>query len=372
MCPVESQPNIQLVIIKSPTVPAKNRALVMRMLTKFHAGYFRITLSICSQALLWKNLSEPPKDAHVYRRMMNMLPSAAFVLLWSLALLTLVSFSILYVLKCFYMFESVNNEFLNHVGVNYLFAPWISWLLLLQSVPFFTPNTLYYLLLWWIFVVPIVALDVKIYGQWFTEGKQFLSTVANPASQLSVIGNLVGARAAAEMGWTESAICIFSLGMVHYLVLFVTLYQRLAGSDGLPAMLRPVFFLFIAAPSMASLTWISISGKYDYFSKMLFFLSLFLFISLISRPNLFKKSMRKFNVAWWAYSYPITILALSSAEYAHEVKSFIAYMLMMILSACSVLLILVLMIFSAINADLVFRPCEEIIPTTSPASSTTE
>lgn len=275
MCPIES-----------PTIPARKRALVMSILTKFHAGYFRITLSICSQALLWKNLSEPPTDAHVYRRMLNMLPSAAFILLWSLALLTLVSFSILYVLKCFYIFESVNNEFLNHVGVNYLFAPWISWLLLLQSVPFFTPNTLYYLLFWWIFVVPIVALDVKIYGHWFTEGKQFLSIVANPASQLSVIGNLVGARAAAEMGWTESAICIFSLGMVHYLVLFVTLYQRLAGSDGLPAMLRPVFFLFIAAPSMASLTWISISGKYDYFSKMLFFLSLFLFISLVRNlPN---------------------------------------------------------------------------------------
>lgn len=80
--------------------------------------------------------------------------------------------------------------------------------------------------------------------------------------------------------------------------------------------------------------------------------------------------MRKFNVAWWAYSYPITILALSSTEYAHEVKSFIAYMLMMILSACSVLVILVLMVFSAINADLVLRPCEDLIPTT--CSSTTE
>lgn len=299
---VESQPTIELVIIESPTVPAARKrasipslitikSLVMPILTKFHAGYFRITLSICSQALLWKNLSEPPSDAHVYRRMLNMLPSAAFILLWSLALFTLVSFSILYILKCFYIFESVNNEFLNPVGVNYLFAPWISWLLLLQSVPFFTPNTVYYLLLWWIFVLPIVVLDVKIYGQWFTKGKQFLSTVANPASQLSVIGNLVGARAAAEMGWTESAICIFSLGMVHYLVLFVTLYQRLAGSDALPAMLRPVFFLFIAAPSMASLTWISISGKFDYFSKMLFFLSLFLFISLVRIVHIYLSSI---------------------------------------------------------------------------------
>jgi hypothetical protein len=80
-------------------------------------------------------------------------------------------------------------------------------------------------------VVPVVVLDVKIYGQWFTKGKRFLSAVANPTSQLSVIGNLVGARAAAEIGWRESAVCMFSLGMAHYLVLFVTLYQRLSGGN---------------------------------------------------------------------------------------------------------------------------------------------
>lgn len=108
--------------------------------------------------------------------------------------------------------------------------------------------------------------------------------VANPTSQMSVIGNLVAARVAAEMGWRECALCMFSLGMAHYLVLFVTLYQRLAGSacNNLPAMLRPVFFLFIAAPSMASLAWVSISGKFDNAAKMLFFLSMFLFMSLVS------------------------------------------------------------------------------------------
>ena len=101
-----------------------------------------------------------------------------------------------------------------------------------------------------VFAVPVVLLDIKIYGQWFIKGKRFLSTVANPTSQMSVIGNLVGAQAAAHMGWRESAVCLFSLGMVHYLVLFVTLYQRLSGGDRLPALLRPVFFLFLAAPAV--------------------------------------------------------------------------------------------------------------------------
>ena len=66
-------------------------------------------------------------------------------------------------------------------------------------------------------MIPVLALDIKIYGQWFTTEKRF------------------------------------TLGMVQYLVVFVTLYQRLSGSDQLPVMLRPVFFLFFAAPSMASL-----------------------------------------------------------------------------------------------------------------------
>ncbi|KAJ0025403.1 hypothetical protein Pint_09053 [Pistacia integerrima] len=246
----------------------------------------------------------------------------------------------------------VKVEFLHHVGVNYLFAPWISWLLLLQSAPFVTPKTSSYLVLWWVFAVPVVALDVKIYGQWFTRGKKFLSTVANPTSQLSVIGNLVGAQAAAIMGWKESAVCLFSLGMVHYLVLFVTLYQRFSGSNRLPAMLRPVFFLFFAAPSVASLAWESIAGSFDTASKMLFFLSLFLFTSLVFRPALFKRSMRRFNVAWWAYSFPLTVLALASTEYAQEVKGGIADVLMLLLSVISVLVSFCLIVFTLLNSKL--------------------
>jgi hypothetical protein len=46
-------------------------------------------------------------------------------------------------------------------------------------------------------------------------------------------------------------------------------------------MLRPVFFLFFAAPSVASLARDSISGSFDNPAKMLFFLSLFLFLSLV-------------------------------------------------------------------------------------------
>ncbi|XP_068664504.1 S-type anion channel SLAH4-like [Aristolochia californica] len=348
----QSQCQLTIEIPSSPSTSTESEMpKSFGFLTRFHAGYFRISFSLCGQALLWKALNQPTQDNHALRLIFRLLPQSAFILLWSVALACLASLSLLYLLKCFLYFRLVKDEFCHHVGVNYLFAPWISWLLLLQSSPFLGPKHSYYLVLWWVFSIPILLLDIKIYGQWFTKGKRFLSAVANPTSLLSVIGNLVGARAAAEMGWKESAVCLFSLGFAHYLVLFVTLYQRFSGSDRLPTMLRPVFFLFFAAPSMASLAWVSISGNFDQPSKMLFFLSLFLFASLVSRPNLFKKAMKKFHVAWWAYSFPLSVLALASVQYAQEVKGGIAHGLMLILSVLSVLVSFVLLVFTIINTN---------------------
>ncbi|KAJ6956239.1 hypothetical protein NC652_007361 [Populus alba x Populus x berolinensis] len=143
-----SEPVIEIVI-EQTAIPSPHRSSLsiieqslISILARLHAGYFRISLALCSQALLWKILGESPDDAHALRRMFRMLPSIAFVLLWSLALFSLASLSLLYILRCLYHFEMVKAEFLHHVGVNYLFAPWISWLLLLQSSPFITPKTM--------------------------------------------------------------------------------------------------------------------------------------------------------------------------------------------------------------------------------------
>ncbi|XP_058103412.1 S-type anion channel SLAH1-like, partial [Magnolia sinica] len=324
------------------------------ILMRIDAGHFRISLSLCSQALLWKTLREPSDDMHAIHHLISKLPSTAFIIFWSASLFVLLSLFLLYILRCFFHFHMVKAEFLDHIKVNYLFAPSISWILLLQSSPFIHPKSTYYVVLWWVFMVPILALDVKIYGQWFTKGT-FLSMVANPTSHISVIGNLVGARAAAQMGWKECAMCIFSIGIIHYLVLFVTLYQGFSGSDRLPVKLRPVFFLFFAAPSTASLAWDSISGTFGTPSKMLFFLSMFLFASPGTRPALFKKSMRKFHVAWWAYPFPLTVLALASAQYAEEVKGALAHLLMLVLSGLSIIVCMGVVIFTLLNVGLFLR-----------------
>ncbi|XP_010418202.1 PREDICTED: S-type anion channel SLAH4 [Camelina sativa] len=319
--------------------------VLMSVLSSLHAGYFRISLSLCSQALLWKIMVHSHTE----------LPSMVYYLLWYLALTTQVSLCFLYAFKCVFLFDLVKEEFVHYIGVNYLYAPSISFFLLLQSAPMIDPHNVLYQTLFWIFAVPVLTLDTKLYGQWFTTEKRFLSIMANPASQVSVIANLVAARGAAEMGWKECALCLFSLGMVHYLVIFVTLYQRLPGGNNFPTTLRPVFFLFFAAPATASLAWNTICGTFDTIAKMLFFLSLFIFVSLVCRPNLLKKSIKRFNVAWWAYSFPLTFLALDSVQYAQEVNDHVASILMFIISSISVLIFLGVMLLTAANSKRLLR-----------------
>ncbi|XWS19388.1 hypothetical protein CRYUN_Cryun31cG0011500 [Craigia yunnanensis] len=231
---IECKPPTKVIIEASVvTIPEKSHSLSINnvtepspssILTRLHSGYFRISLSLGGQAMLWKILTESngvSKDVwHVFHKL------------------------------------SSTAEFMHHIGVNYLYTPWISWLILLQSAQIVFPNT----------------------------KKRFLSIMANPTSQISVIGNLVAARAAAQMVWKESAVFMWSLGMA-------------------------------------------------------------------CRPSLFKKSMRKFNVAWWAYSFPLTFLALAAADYAQEVKARVATVPMLVLSVLSVLVFLGLMLLTVANTD---------------------
>ncbi|GAU38327.1 hypothetical protein TSUD_61870 [Trifolium subterraneum] len=89
----------------------------------------------------------------------------------------------------------------------------------------------------------IFMLDFKLFGQWFTTEKRFLSVVANPVNLVFVIANLVAAQFVTEIGWNEFAISMFSLGMTHYLILFVMLYQRLTGAFLVSS--KMLFFLFV-------------------------------------------------------------------------------------------------------------------------------
>ncbi|XP_022869652.1 S-type anion channel SLAH2-like [Olea europaea var. sylvestris] len=310
-------------------------------LLRYPVSSFGICLGVSSQAILWKTLatSSSTKFLHVS-------PDINLVL-WciSLALMTIVSF--IYGLKVIFYFEAVRREYYHPIRVNFFFAPWIALLFLALGVPPSVSENLH-AFLWYILMTPIFCLELKIYGQWMSGGQRRLSKVANPSNHLSVVGNFVGALLGASMGLKEGPIFFFAVGLAHYTVLFVTLYQRLPTNETLPKELHPVFFLFVAAPSVASMAWARIQGSFDYGARIAYFIALFLYFSLVVRVNFFRGF--RFSLAWWAYTFPMTGAAIATIRYSNVVTNPVTKTLTVVLCAVSTLTVSALLVTTIIQA----------------------
>lgn len=303
-------------------------------LLRFPITSFGICLGVSSQAIMWKNLS-------------TYVSSDINLALWlvSVALILIVAF--IYGLKLIFYFEAVRREYYHPVRVNFFFAPWIALLFLALGVPQSVSTTLHSSL-WYVLMTPILCLELKIYGQWMSGGQRRLSKVANPSNHLSVVGNFVGALLGASMGLKEGPLFFFAVGLAHYTVLFVTLYQRLPTNETLPKELHPVFFLFVAAPSVASMAWARIQGSFDYGSRIAYFIALFLYVSLAVRVNFFRGF--RFSLAWWAYTFPMTAAATATIKYSDAVTSAVTKILSVILCVAATLTVAALLVTTIIHA----------------------
>ncbi|XP_062197663.1 S-type anion channel SLAH2-like [Phragmites australis] len=301
----------ELETLRATEVPVLPEDEKWPFLLRFPISVFGMCLGVSSQAMMWKTLASEPSTAFLH-----VSPAVNHVLWWvSVALMGLVS--AIYLLKAVFYFEAVRREFHHPIRVNFFFAPWIACLFLVKGLP--RPEWTLPHVVWYLLMVPIFCLDLKIYGQWMSGGDRRLSKVATPTNHLAVVGNFVGALLGARMGPREVPIFFFAVGLAHYLVLFVTLYQRLPTNLQLPKELHPVFFLFVAAPSVASMAWARLCSEFNYGAKIAYFVSLFLYMSLVVRINFFRGV--RFSLAWWAYTFPMTSAAIATTLYASEVTN---------------------------------------------------
>ncbi|CAN6326288.1 unnamed protein product [Urochloa humidicola] len=310
-------------------------------LLRFPVSAFGICLGVSSQAILWKTIatSSPTTFLHVGTRVN--------LALWCVSVALTCAVAAVYALKVAFFFEAVRREYYHPIRVNFFFAPWIACLFLAIGVP---PSVATELprWLWYALMAPVLVLELKIYGQWMSGGQRRLSKVANPSNHLSVVGNFVGALLGASMGLKEGPVFFFSVGLAHYSVLFVTLYQRLPTNETLPKELHPVFFLFVAAPSVACMAWAKITGEFGYGSRVAYFIAMFLYASLAVRINFFRGF--RFSLAWWAYTFPMTGAAIASIRYSTEVDNAFTKALCVALSAIAVLTVTALFATTLVQA----------------------
>ncbi|XP_059312027.1 S-type anion channel SLAH3-like [Lycium ferocissimum] len=312
-------------------------------LLRFPISSFGICLGVSSQAIMWKNLASSASTNFLHVSL------KANLGLWCISAVLMVMISFVYALKIIFYFEAVRREYYHPIRVNFFFAPWIVLLFLVLGVPSSVVTTQnLHTSLWYILMTPIFCLELKLYGQWMSGGQRRLSKVANPSNHLSIVGNFVGALLGASMGLTEGPIFFFAVGLAHYIVMFVTLYQRLPTNETLPKELHPVFFLFVAAPSVASMAWATIQGSFDHGSRIAYFIALFLYFSLAVRINFFRGF--KFSLAWWAYTFPMTGAAIATIRYSLVVTNLVTKCLAIILCGLSTLTVTALLVTTIIHA----------------------
>ncbi|XP_078166289.1 S-type anion channel SLAH2-like [Carex rostrata] len=307
----------------------------------FPVNAFGMCLGVSSQAILWKTLNTSPVMSFLH---ISPMPN---LILWWASLVLMVFVSFLYVLKIVFYFEAVKREYHHPVRANFFFAPWIACLFLSLGVPSSIAVNLRPIM-WYILMAPLFLFKLKIYGQWMSGDQRRLSKVANPSNHLSIIGNFIGALLGANMGLKEGPIFFFAVGLAHYMVLFVTLYQRLPTNATLPKELHPVFFLFVAPPSVACMAWAKIQGDFDHGAKILYFIALFLYMSLAVRVNFFRGF--RFSLAWWAYTFPMTGVSIATIKYTMAVTNIFTRSLSIFLCAISTLTISTLLMYTIIHA----------------------
>ncbi|XP_020221903.1 S-type anion channel SLAH3 [Cajanus cajan] len=310
-------------------------------LLRFPISSFGICLGVSSQAILWKALATSPSTQFLH------ISLKINLILWFISIALVATVSTIYLLKLILYFEAVRREYYHPIRVNFFFAPWIALLFLALGVPPSVTKHLHHAL-WYILMLPIFCLELKIYGQWMSGGQRRLSKVANPSNHLSIVGNFVGALLGASMGLKEGPIFFFAVGLAHYTVMFVTLYQRLPTNETLPKELHPVFFLFVAAPSVASMAWANIQGSFDYGSRIAYFIALFLYFSLAVRINFFRGFT--FSLAWWAYTFPMTGAAIATVRYSNQVTNAVTKTLCVILSLISTFIVIALLVSTILHA----------------------
>ncbi|KAL8224009.1 hypothetical protein R6Q57_019484 [Mikania cordata] len=310
-------------------------------LLRYPISSFGICLGVSSQAIMWKSLATMPSTQFLHITLKLNLT------LWCISVLLFAVVAAVYLLKLTFYFEAVRREYYHPIRVNFFFAPWIALLFLAIGLPP-TVATNIPQFLWYVLMTPIFILEVKIYGQWKSGGQRRLSKVANPVNHLSIVGNFVGALLGASIGLKEGPIFFFAVGIAHYTVLFVTLYQRLPTNETLPKELHPVFFLFIAVPSVASMAWAKINGSFDVGSRIAYFLAMFLYFSLVVRVNFFRGF--KFSLAWWAYTFPMTGAAIATIRYSTEVSNIVTKTLLVTLSVIATLTVFGLLVTTILHA----------------------
>jgi tellurite resistance protein len=241
----------------------------------------------------------------------------AGALLWSnlvpgivLAAVTAVLFAVLlvsYGLKALRYRDRVRQEFESPVKLH--FFPTMSISLILLSIAFLHLQHTVSLVLWSVGTLAHLVLTLKTISIWIQK-EHFEINHIEPSWFIPVVGTILVPVAGVELAPADVSWFFFSVGLVLWLVLFTIFFYRIIFHHPLASRRLPTFFIVMAPPAVAFISYLRLTGEVDSFARILYYFSLFLFLLLVYQWRMFRSA--HFFISWWAYSFPVAALTIAT------------------------------------------------------------
>lgn len=264
----------------------------------FPVSFFAMIMGMSGLTIAWQ------KAAHVLDVSSNI--ATPLVLLTCLLFIGL---ALTYSLKLARFRHAVAEELQHPIKLN--FFPAISISLILLSIVFLSINLQVAHVLWLAGVVLHLGFTLYVMSVWIHHDRFEIHHI-NPAWFIPVVGNVLVPIAGTALGYTEISWFFFSIGIIFWIVLFTIIFYRVLFHQPLPEKMMPTFFILIAPPAVGFLSYAALIGGIDSFARVLYYVALFLTLLLLTQLSRFAKL--QFFLSWWAYSFPLAAITISSMK----------------------------------------------------------
>ncbi|MFA7281026.1 MAG: SLAC1 anion channel family protein [Sterolibacterium sp.] len=199
--------------------------------------------------------------------------------------------------------------------VKLVFVPTISIGLILLSIAFLhlSPEVSFWL--WASGTALHLILTLYVLSSWIHHTKYEIAHL-NPAWFIPVVGNILVPIAGIHHASPEISWFFFSLGLFFWPVLTAIIFYRLIFHGSLPERFMPTLFIFIAPPAVGFISYTNLVGGLDSFARILYGVALFFTLLLFVQIRYFVRL--KFFLSWWAYSFPLAAISISTLIMAKE------------------------------------------------------
>jgi tellurite resistance protein len=227
-----------------------------------------------------------------------------------------VALLVLYAAKALRYGDAVAAEFRHPVMIS--FFPTLSISLLLLAIGYADVSETASLVLWAIGAAANLVFTLVVLSIWIRH-THFEIAHFSPAWFIPVVGNLIVPLVGVQHAPADISWLFFAVGIVFAVALLVIFLYRMVFHQPLHDRHLPTLFILIAPPAVAAVAYVRLTGSYDSFARILYFLAVFFAVFLVVHVRMFARI--RFYLSWWAYTFPMAALTMATFLVGKETAS---------------------------------------------------